>query len=234
MAVFYKGNMSWLLHLYIGASVFGAGMILIDLLGLLNRHDESGDLDHDAAGDDTDGFDHADDSGSEDIADTVDGHDGIETDSDADHADLHESVVSHDKKNVAGFIVTILALLRSVIYFSAGFGPTGWFALKTGETVTASLLWSVGAGLFIAVAARVLRRVQAHDLDSQIKDQELLMSEATVTVSVTQKTYGRVKIRFRERILERYALAANDEKFGPGESVKVTDIGDEFVIVKKV
>ncbi|TFH06018.1 MAG: hypothetical protein E4H09_01040 [Spirochaetales bacterium] len=220
--------MGWLLSLYIAASVFGVGVTVLDLIGLI------GDQDNEA--DDGDGMDA--DSGSEDDGggEGVDG-DGDDggSDTDADDGadgDAPSSVAGHDRRQRRSPVLRILSTLRNLVYFALGFGPTGWFALATGETVASSLIWGAGVGLVVVAGARILRRVLRSELSSEIQESDLLMSAAKVLVTVNPNQLGRVRVRIGEVFVDRYARSTSDLPISPGTRVRVVDIGDDCVVVE--
>ncbi|MEE8440553.1 MAG: hypothetical protein V3S41_02435, partial [Spirochaetia bacterium] len=136
-SAYYGGNMGWLLSLFIAATVFGVGVTALDLIGLIGDQDSEGD-------------------------DDVDGTDADE----GDAGEVQSSVAGHDRRHGRNPVLRILSALRNLVYFALGFGPTGWFALETGESVTASLMWGGGVGLVVVAGARILRRVLRSELSS--------------------------------------------------------------------
>jgi len=125
-------------------------------------------------------------------------------------------------------VARTIGALRTGVYFSLGAGPTGLFALLTGVKSAESFAWSAGAGLFIAVLARSLRSFIRKDLDSTIKVAELIMDEATITVSVLPGAMGKAAVRRYGRETEVFVRAKDSEKpFYKGSKVRIVDFDDE-------
>ena len=201
--------MGWLLSLYIAATVFGVGVTALDLIGLIGDQDTEGD---DGDGDDSDGG---------------------ETDADEGGAgEVQSSVAGHDTRQRRNPVLRILSALRNLVYFALGFGPTGWFALGTGETIAASLIWGGGVGLVVVAGARILRRVLRSELSSEIQESDLLMETGTVLVTVNPNKLGRVRVHVGEAFVDRYARSRSDLPISPGTAVRVVDIGDDCVFIE--
>lgn len=248
--------MDWFLSLYIGTTIFGAGVTIIDLLGILGEdHSEDGTGDHgdhdgDYGGDHDDGFDHDSDSDGD--------HDGDfdhDSDSDGDHdgdfdhggddhlasEEGHEedadsaSIVAHDQKTGrrrGNPVLRILSVARSLVYFCLGFGPVGWFALSTGIGNLLSLAWSIPVGIGAVIGTRALKRFMRKDLDSQVNESELIMESAEVIVSIQKGQMGKIRTFVGEAPVERYARSQNPGKsFPKGSKVFITDLTDECVLV---
>lgn len=125
-------------------------------------------------------------------------------------------------------VASLLSALRTSVYFSLGAGPTGLFAIVTGVGGVASLAWAGGAGVFIAVLARVIRLLVRKDLDSSISSSEFLMEKAVVTVPVQRGQMGKVEVIRYGRATQLYARAARSgEEFRKGEQVRIVDIDDD-------
>jgi membrane protein implicated in regulation of membrane protease activity len=122
--------------------------------------------------------------------------------------------------------------MRNLVYFSLGFGPTGWFAVATGEPLSATLLWSGGVGVAVLGGARLLRRVLRSELSSDIKESDLLMEKGTVTVSVAPNQLGKVRVRVGGAYVDRYARSSAEETLSPGTPVRVVDLGEGCVYVE--
>jgi len=218
--------MTLLLSVYIGATVFGVGVTLVDLFGLLGSHDG----DHDATAGPTGG--HVGD----DTASGVGGHDG------GDHIPGHHdgaesvehdgSVAGHDRPDRRNPLLGLLAFLRNVIYFCLGFGPVGWFALATSGSVVTALVWSIPVGGAALIGTRVLRRFMRRELNSEISTGELLMERGVVTVSIGSGELGKVRVRLGDLYVERYARAATSgTEIRVGTRVRITDVSDDCVYV---
>lgn len=210
--------MTWLLSIYIAATVFGVGVTALDMLGLIGEQDADADGDADFdAGVDSDGDFDAEDVGDGDYA---------------DGADEEGSVAGHDVRQKRNPILRLLQAMRNLVYFSLGFGPTGWFAIATGEPITATLAWSGGVGVVVLGGARLLRRLLRSELSSDIKESDLLMERGTVTVTVVPGQLGRVRVSIGGAYVDRYARAKSEETLTPGTQVRVVDIGDDCVYVE--
>ncbi len=241
--------MSWLLSLYIGATVLGAGVTIIDLLGLIGSHSDdagsSGGHDGDQAdgdqadGDQVDG-DISGGSGHDDIsADTTtdvaniagheSGHDAFAHPSTHDH---EGSLAGMDRPEKRSFVLASLTLVRSLVYFCLGFGPVGWFALATTARVGESLAWSVPVGVLTVVGTRALRRLMRRELNSEVQTSELLLERGVVTVSIGRAQMGKVRVRLGDIYVERFARSVDPERsIGVGTAVRVTDVSDECIFV---
>ena len=55
------------------------------------------------------------------------------------------SIVGHDgvRRGRKNPIFRFFSVLRSVVYFSMGMGPVGWFSLARGESYGSSLIWGL-------------------------------------------------------------------------------------------
>ena len=234
--------MTWLLSLYIGATVFGVGVTLIDFLGLLG--DQEGDAD--------DGGAEAADADSGAIeadfdSDGADGGFGADTDADADGdagelADADEagdveevgSVAGHDVRQRRNIVLRFMTALRSLVYFALGFGPVGWFALATGQSTLTSLAYAAPVGGVVLLGARWLRRILRSELTSEIKESDLLMEKGTVTVTINPGQLGRVRVTVGGAYVDRYARVRElTEPLRPGDPVRVVEVSDECVFVER-
>ena len=136
---------------------------------------------------------------------------------------------THQRRNP---IVFLLSLARSLVYFCLGFGPVGWFALATGMDKWLSLVWSIPFGLVTVFGTRAVRRIMRKDLDSQVKESQLLMEKAEVLVSINKGQLGKVRVRLGDTYIERYARARDREKSFPvGSVVTVIDVTEDSVFV---
>ena len=226
--------------LYMVASIFGIGVLVIDFLGLLGEHDHDDAGGHDDAGlaDHADGHiaDH-DDGGVADHAGHVadhadDGADHTDADHDGDHEDGPDH--SHFHGETSGILVlSILRHLRSVVYFSAGFGPVGLLATWKSYGALGSLAWSAPCGIASLVIVRAILRIQRKDTDSTIKAQDILMRKATVIVPIEKDGMGKVRIVMDQLVQEQYALPEHDdERFKSGDEVYVTNVTEDCVYVE--
>ena len=233
--------MEWILSVYIGASIFGVGVTIADLVGAFSSLTEGGsdDGDGDAADDaDADGGDDADadvDGGDSDGG--VDGEDGGDEGEDADEGgddDSHPSVVAHDIRRRKGLALRMVTTLRSLVYFSVGFGPVGWFATTQYSNPVATLAWSVPVGVIVLVLARGLRRLFRKDLSSDIKMTDLIMEAGEVIVSIGSGQMGKARISVGGVYVERFARAKDGQTEIPvGSKIRVVDVDQECVFVEQ-
>lgn len=215
--------MTWIQPIYMFTAIFGGGIILVDLLGSLTS--ASGNEDGDA---DAEVGDAADDG----VAEDADGDTGSEEGDGESHE--HGSYVSHNKEVVGSKLLKVMAALRSMVYFAFGFGVVGWFAVGTGKGALISMLWSIPVGLLFAVTARFLKRLQRHELDSQIRNSELILSQAKVIVSIKKGEMGKIRISLGGVQVDRYARAKNlNDEFPVGETVTVAEVSDEYLTVEQ-
>lgn len=223
--------MDGLLTLYIATSIFGIGVTLVDIFGILGSQssdDNSGDG-GESSGDEYDGSSHVNDSISSYNDEGENADDTFEDES----SNNEGSLVAHDNiKNKKNFILKLFSFLRTIVYFSFGFGPVGWIVFSTGQKNVNSLFYSIPTGIIFAVIGRLLRRLQTHELDSQVKDSELLMEKAEVLVTISNGELGKVRVYLDNTYVERYAKTKNiDECYTVGTEVRVVDITDQYLIV---
>ncbi len=212
-----------LLPLYIGTAIFGIGILAIDIFGVFSSIGEDNG--------DADSGDFNGDMGADDGADADFGSEGGQ----ADHSghEGHGAVTMHSQSSSKFVIVKIITILRSLVYFSLGFGAIGLFALYKGKSQLESLLWSIPFGLFIMFIARLVKRIQRHELDSQFKKHELLMEEAEVIVPIPKSGIGKIRIDYEGIHIERYAKTKNpDNSFKKGDKVNIVEITDEYFFVE--
>ncbi len=246
-----------LTSVYIVCTIFGAGVTLIDMLGIL------GDVFHESGGGDDDGDhgdhgdfhgDHGDAHGDHDggygdhdgghggHVDTVGDHAGDHGGHIGDHGTTHDAITHSDQGSVSAHetyvdrnvLGQMLSIARSLVHFSVGFGPVGLFAVATGRGMAGSLEWSIPVGLVVMVGGRLLRHLQRQRLDSQLTDADMIMERGEVLVSIGQGQIGKVRIMVDGIYAERYARAYDQTKSLPvGTSVRVVDVSDEYVYVEE-
>ena len=238
--------MDWLYPVYIAATVFGAGITVVDFLGLLGGQSEGeggedtggedyGDADTgeiDTSGADTSGADTGgEDTGGEDTGGEDTGGeeaDGGETD------DGRPSYLAHDRRQRGMWVLRTMSAARNLVYFSLGFGPVGWYALSRSEAAASSLVWSIPVGVAVLFGARVLRRVLRHELDSQLKSADLVMEKGLVIVTIGAGRMGKVRVSVGGTYTDRFARAKDAEESIPqGTTVRVVDVSDECVYVER-
>ena len=216
-----------MIAVYIFATVFGLGVLMVDMVMMFTGSAGS-DEDGGGAGDDAS---TGDDGGGDD---GVGAEDATVTDAvDAAHASAHHegSYVSHQRNfRRGGFILRTLGIFRHFIYFCIGFGPIGLFAELTGQPAP---LWAVFVGIVTAAIAAFFRRFQSDKLDSSVKDAELLMEQGKVLVSILPGQMGRVRIRFGGMNIDRFARGKNPgDAFKVGDTVQVHEVRKDIVIVE--
>ena len=223
-----------LTSIYIASAIFGAGVTVIDMLGILGdlfhesggAHDAGSHGDHGGFHGDHAGAhgDHGDAAGSEHAGEHAEGL----THADKGSAAAHET---YSERNVLG---QILSIARSVVHFSLGFGPVGLFAVATGRGTLASLAWSVPVGVVAMIGGRLLRQLQRQRLDSQLTDADMIMERGEVLVSIGKGQIGKVRLLVEGVYAERYARAHDPAKSLPvGASVRVVDVSEECVYVEE-
>jgi hypothetical protein len=249
--------MQTLLVLYSALAVFGLGVTIVDLFGVFDQLGSAGDSADGGAGGDTGGESDSGDDGAADDG-GGDGHDadanGADADADtsgapdadqgadtdggqavqashaAEHGHAHGDKGSYVAAADAGtrLVAKTIGTLRGGVYFSLGAGPTGLFAVLTGVAPAASLAWSAGAGLFIAILAKALRAFIRKDLDSSIKPEEFLMDSARISVPVSPGAMGKAIVRRYGRDNELYVRCKDAGKsLSKGAEVHIVDWDDD-------
>lgn len=213
--------------IYIAATFFGVGVILIDIIMSVSSVSDGEGADDDI-------------SGSEDLAEDAEGSAGEDdaVESGAEEEGFsHEkgSMVIHDQRKSVSLILKALSTLRSMVYFSFGFGATGWFAIQTGRSLFSSILWSIPVGISVAVIAKLFKRIQQNQLDSTIKPDELIFEKALVTVSIHPGKLGKIKAEVGNVYVERFARAKDPEaEFLIGSKVRISEVTDDVVYVEEM
>ena len=236
--------------LYSALAVFGIGVTIIDLLGVFDpvSSTESGDADGTEATDILVDGPEAVSTTSIEVSDIQEG--GSEVTAILDDATNPETQNGDQGSWVAsGFtrkqqrvwpapvggsgnktltVAKFIGTLRTGVYFSLGAGPTGLFALFTGIGGTTSLAWSTGAGVFIAILAKMLRTFVRRDLDSSIKPEEFLMDLAVISVPVSPGALGKALVMRYGRETELYVRCKDQNlALAKGETVRIVDLDDE-------
>ena len=226
-----------LTQLFTFCTIFSVGIITLDILGIFGGHsDDGGDIGGDAGSADFDVSADVDldldmdlDSGGDfDAGDGIDiealdqGGPGIEA---GDVYSAHLESGGHK-------VLQILSYVRLLIYFCLGFGPTGWAGILTGRSALLSLGLAIPAGLVALWLAQAFFRFQRSDTDSSIRPRDLLQEQATVTIPLTDRTMGRVRIQTGMSVIEQCALAATpNAAFHKGDHVRVVRVTDDCVYV---
>ena len=235
--------MEWLLPLYIGATIFGVGITIADLFGAFSNlvgadsgsdsggESDGGEIDSDGA-DGADDIDDVDDVDADDADDAGEEADEADEVDDADHTS--QSILAHDARRRGSTVLKIMTGFRSLVYFTLGFGPVGWFAISQYGFSTRTLAWSLPVGAVVMVGTRMLRSFMKKDLSSDVKEAELIMEKGVVTVSIKNAQMGKVRIIVGGAALERYARAKDKDADLPvGTQIRVVDVSDECVLVEK-
>ena len=182
-------------------AIFGVGVTLIDLLGLIGPGGQA-----DGAADDGSAGEAADDGAGEE---------------------------GGGESGGGAPVLSFLRYVRTAIYFCLGFGPFGLASTAFGSGPVGSLIWALAGGSAVAVLARLFFRLQRTDLDSSIKEEELLFEQATVIAPIADGGMGKVRISLGQSVAERYALAENpEERFAVDARVQVAQVTDRCVYVR--
>jgi len=197
-----------LFTLYIALAVFGIGVTIVDFLGIMDQAGDSGD------------------SG------------GDSSDSGASAAKAHGSYLGPGAKAPAEkhgirALTALIGLLRSAVYFSLGFGPTGIFATLIGLSPTASLVWASGIGAGVMVLARLLKRFIRRDLDSSIKPDELLHEKGVLLLPLEGESISKAVVKQFGRETRVYVRCSQaGVKLSKGQEVIIVDHDDDVYWVK--
>ncbi|MDR1142798.1 MAG: hypothetical protein LBK77_01110, partial [Spirochaetaceae bacterium] len=125
-------------------------------------------------------------------------------------------------------VTAVMGLLRTVVYFSLGFGPTGLFAWFTGLSRTGGLVWACVMGSLIAVFARLLRRFIRRDLDSSIKPDEFLMETGVLLLPLEGGRISKAAVRQFGRETELYVRCRDPEARLPkGKTVRIVEYDND-------
>lgn len=196
--------------LYWFTAIFGVGVTVVDLLGLIG------------SGGQADGG--ADGSGAEA------GGEGAGGQASGDQASGEDA---GGESGGGAPVLSFLRYVRTAIYFCLGFGPFGIASTAFGSGAAGSLIWALAGGSAVAVLARLFFRLQRTDLDSSIEEEELLFEEATVIAPIAGGGMGKVRIRLGQSVAERYALAESpEERFAVDARVQVAQVTDRCVYVR--
>ena len=231
--------MSWLWSLYIGATVLGAGVTIIDLLGLIGSHTDGAEASDGHDGDQVDG-DLSIGSGHDDpsaeapanIDSAADHESGVDVLAHPAFHDHEGSMAGMDRPEKRSIVLASLTFVRSLVYFCLGFGPVGWFAIATTARIGESLAWSIPVGLLTVVGTRALRRLMRRELNSEVQTSELLMERGVVIVSIGREQMGKVRVKLGDIYVDRFARSSDPERaIAVGTAVRVTDVSDECIFV---
>ena len=187
------------------ATIFGAGVTVIDLLGLIGGGSEE-------AGDGGAGEDAGAGGGESGAGGEPGGHGG----------------------GSGTPVLSFLRWARVAVYFCLGFGPFGLAAGAFGSGAAGSLVWSLAGGTASAFLAHLFFRFQRTRLDSTLQDEELLLEPATVIVPIAAGGMGKVRVHFGQSTAERYARAEGaEQRFAVDDRVVISQVTDQCVYVRK-
>lgn len=191
--------------LYWFTAIFGVGVTVVDLLGLIGS----------GGGEGSGGGGSGAEAGDPASGDQASGED------------------AGGESGGGAPVLSFLRYVRTAIYFCLGFGPFGIASTAFGAGAAGSLIWALAGGSAVAVLARLFFRLQRTDLDSSIEEEELLFEEATVIAPIAGGGMGKVRIRLGQSVAERYALAENpEERFAVDARVQVAQVTDRCVYVR--
>ena len=151
----------------------------------------------------------------------------------------HDSHSHHGDATQAGahsgwHVLLMLRYLPTLVYFALGFGPLGLAAEATGAGILGSLASAVPGGLVAAWLAQAFWRWQQRDVDSSVREHELLLERARVLVPLSSTAMGKVRLRVGPMLVERYALAEDEwEAFRTNDVVEIVRVTDECVYVRR-
>lgn len=200
------------LHLfYLFATVFGVGVMLLDLLGVF-----------------THSFHFGADSNSQ-LAE-----DSSHLDNNADHqTNLEHTHTTHHDSHPHIPLLSVLRYVRMFVYFCAGFGPMGLLAEFTGSSLFGALAWAMLGGVASTSLGLFFFRLQQKDLDSSVRTEDLFLGKAEVIVPISNGNMGKVRVITGQSVAERYALAENPtDSFSMDTAVDIVRVTDECVYVR--
>ncbi|SMO45417.1 hypothetical protein SAMN06265379_101897 [Saccharicrinis carchari] len=226
--------MDRLLYLYIATGVFGIGVILVDFFTNAISSFQADGGDGDGADDGDDGDDGDDTEGDHDTRIS----DVLHTSGRAQDMELSEhedgSYIVDYKKHKSSIILEFISWLRTLVYFAAGFGIIGTFAILTGESRISSLLWSIPVGIVTVLIFKIFKHIQNKKLDSSFRERELLNLPGEALLPITGSSMGKVRITFGSVTLERYAkLASADSPVKKGDKVVICNVDKDVVYIQK-
>ena len=220
--------MDRLLYLYIATGVFGIGVIIVDFFtnAISSFQTDGGDGygaddgDGDANGDDGDDSNDSDQHHDTRISDVLRHGDG--------------SYMVDYKRHKSSMVLEFIGWLRTLVYFAAGFGIIGTFAILTGESRISSLLWSIPVGLVTVLIFKAFKHIQNKKLDSSFTERELINLSGEALLSIEGASMGKVRITFGSMTLERYAkLASADSPVKKGDKVVICNVDNDVVYIQK-
>ena len=219
--------MADLIVLFTTFTVFGVGVTIIDFLGIMdhignqdgNPHlSDSVEANDDSGGDSHDHFAGYEQHGS-----------NLLTDRNKEQSELADSKISQKNGKPAFKIISaIMNVLRSVVYFSLGFGPTGLFAAFTGQSKTSGILWAIGVGAATLIGARLVRRLIRRDTDSSIKPDELLQERGVLLLPLEGELISKATVRQYGREIEIYVRCMDKNvKLSKGKEILIEEYDND-------
>jgi membrane protein implicated in regulation of membrane protease activity len=143
-------------------------------------------------------------------------------------------MVDYQNHKAKGFL-QFISFLRTLVYFCAGFGIVGIFALLTGESALSSLFWSIPVGAVTVLIFKLFKRIQQNKLDSSFSDKELVNMKGEALLPIVADQMGKVRIRFGSITVERYAkLASKDIPVKKGDRIVISSVDKEVVYVRSL
>ena len=215
--------MAELFILFLALTVFGAGVTLIDFLGVFdNLSSDNTDTTGNFGGSAVSG--NAENDTDSDDAAVVTAKPG---------SNMIAEKKQHKEKPGIKIISKTMNVLRSAVYFSLGFGPTGLFASFSGLSRTSGLLWAFGVGAAMMILARLLKRVIRKDTDSSIKPDELLQEKGVLLLPLEGGEISKAVVRQYGRETEIYVKCKNTEiKFPKGKEIIIEDYDNDVYWVR--
>ncbi len=215
--------------IYLFALIFGFGVILIDMLGLIGSDQGSGDDSGDIS---ADSGDDIDDISADDGIGYNAGDDTGEAGNDSSDLDASDDGVLLPDLRRGRWGYSALNYLRSLVYFALGFGAVGVFGSLTGHSFISTILWSAGAGIVILIIVKFVMRLQRNVLDSQVKAGELMLAQAEVLVTIPRGKLGRIRVKSGGSYHDLYARGKDPGTVYPaGTIVYVVDSsGDDLIV----
>jgi len=207
--------MADLFVLFLTLTIFGVGVTIIDFLGIM---------------DNTGGSDSS--NGSDDAIFADDASTGSVTQGSTLVYDNKENIIKNSKTGIK-IITRFMNLLRSAVYFSLGFGPTGLFASFTGLSRTQGLIWAFAVGVAMILLARLLKRFIRRDLDSTIKSDELLQEKGVLLLPLEGEEISKATVRQYGREIEIYVRCKDKySKLPKGKEIIIDDYDNEIYWIK--
>jgi hypothetical protein len=229
--------METLQAIYIALAIFGVGVTVVDLFGALDHGSgQTHDSGHDGHDGHADGHDGGHDAGHDGGHDTAhEAHGGHDEDRGAVLGSREASLPAADSRGFAGStqVARLVSMLRLIVWFSLGAGPTGLVALAMRLGTQASLLWALGAGVAIAALAKGLRSLARRDLDSSFRAEDFILEEAEVTVPVAPGLMGKAVVRKYGALSEVFIKATSEAAaYARGAKVRIIDYQEDCYLVE--